>query len=212
LFVGPNLVEGRGKIGGSEESFVRWIALHEGTHAVHFGAVPWLREHLGGMLAELLSSTPVEFDLGRIAEIARSAMPPDPRRLVAALRDVEPMRLMMGDEAKAILDRTNATMAMVEGYAEHVMDALGETLDPSVVAMRERLEHRRENRNPLETLIARILGLEMKMRQYRDGKVFCDAVVEAGGIETLNRAWESADNLPDPGEIHDPAAWLTRVG
>jgi uncharacterized protein (DUF2342 family) len=59
--------------------------------------------------------------------------------------------------------------------------------------------------------LERMLGLEMKLRQYETGKRFCDAVVAVAGVEALNRAWASPEALPSWPELEDPDAWLARV-
>jgi uncharacterized protein (DUF2342 family) len=59
--------------------------------------------------------------------------------------------------------------------------------------------------------VARLLGIELKLRQYRVGKAFCDAVVAASGIEGLNRVWTGPDLLPGPDELEAPERWLERT-
>jgi uncharacterized protein (DUF2342 family) len=77
--------------------------------------------------------------------------------------------------------------------------------------MRDRLEARRASRSGIDAIVARMLGLDLKLRQYRLGKAFCDAVVDVAGIEGLNRVWASPEALPDLGELERPHAWLERV-
>ena len=60
-------------------------------------------------------------------------------------------------------------------------------------------------------LLERILGFELKLRQYRDGKRFCDAVVARAGIEGLNRVWSAPHALPTLAELADPDAWIART-
>ena len=60
-------------------------------------------------------------------------------------------------------------------------------------------------------LLEKVIGLELKMRQYEQGKRFCDAVVAEGGIEALNRAWASPQALPTQAELDDPKSWLARA-
>jgi uncharacterized protein (DUF2342 family) len=60
-------------------------------------------------------------------------------------------------------------------------------------------------------MLQRLLGLEMKLRQYELGKKFCDAVVEAEGIEGLNQVWSSPAALPTPAELEDPDGWRRRM-
>ena len=60
-------------------------------------------------------------------------------------------------------------------------------------------------------MLERLLGLELKMRQYQTGRSFCDAVVAAGGPLALARAWESPATLPRPEELERPEGWLARI-
>src|SRR5690242_8913622 len=54
LFVTPNLAHAANSLEAPSDQLLRWVALHEMTHALQFGGVPWLREHLAGMLGDLL--------------------------------------------------------------------------------------------------------------------------------------------------------------
>jgi len=115
-------------------------------------------------------------------------------------------------EQRALLGRMQAAMAVVEGYSEHVMDAIAPAAIPGHEPLRAAMDARRHSRSAPERLIERLLGLNLKMRQYEQGKVFCDAVALAGGIEALNRVWSSPAALPTEAELDDPAGWLERVG
>ena len=102
-------------------------------------------------------------------------------------------------------------MALIEGHAEHVMDAAGAPVLPNVAKLRAAMDRRRRERPPAFKLLERLLGLDMKMRQYEHGKRFCDAVVARGGIDALNRAWSAPDKLPTLAELDDPGAWMRRT-
>ncbi|HEY5197883.1 MAG TPA: zinc-dependent metalloprotease [Solirubrobacteraceae bacterium] len=208
LFVGPNLNLAAGKLDADREELVRWVAFHEVTHAVQFGSVGWLREHLAGLLQELLAGLTVKVDTKGLFELPGRA---GVRDLVDAIRKGDLVSLVVGADRKATVDRLQATMAVVEGHAEHVMDAVGAEVLPSQAALRDALERRRETRSPVLRLFERLLGLELKMRQYRDGKRFCDRVVELGGLPALNRVWSRPDALPTLAELADPAGWVRRT-
>ena len=96
-------------------------------------------------------------------------------------------------------------MAVIEGYSEHVMDAIGAEVLPGYEQMREAMDRRRQSRSAPQRILERLLGLDLKMRQYTLGKKFSDEVVKAGGIETLNKVWESEELLPTLEEIERPA-------
>jgi coenzyme F420 biosynthesis associated uncharacterized protein len=211
LFVAPNLAEAQKRLGADREPFLRWIALHEATHVVQFSSVPWLRDHIGGMGERLLETAFRGIDLRELVRTAGRLLPPDPRAIAQAVREGRWLTPFTGGERLELVRRLQTTMSVVEGYSEHVMDAIGADLDPAYLQLRDAVEERRSERGFLETLIARLLGLEMKMRQYRQGKAFCDAVVERRGIETLNLVWSEPGALPRPSEIEQPGRWLARV-
>jgi putative hydrolase len=120
-------------------------------------------------------------------------------------------RLLAGPEESRALDRLQATMSVIEGHAEHVMDAASTRLDPAYARLRDRLELRRASRSGLGEAIARLLGMELKVRQYTLGKAFCDAVVDEAGIEGLNAVWRASEALPTLPELEEPRGWLDRV-
>jgi putative hydrolase len=92
------------------------------------------------------------------------------------------------------------------------MDGVGPSVVPSVSDIRSRFERRRRSGNPVERIIRRLFGLEMKMKQYAEGARFVRAVVDEVGMAGLNRVWAGPESLPDAAEIRDPARWLDRVG
>ncbi len=89
------------------------------------------------------------------------------------------MTLVASPDEKRTIDTMQATMAVVEGYAEHVMDAVGEPLLPGLPRLRRSLDARRKTQSTPSRLMMKLLGMEMKMRQYQQGKAFCDAVVQS---------------------------------
>ncbi|MGH2980859.1 MAG: zinc-dependent metalloprotease [Solirubrobacterales bacterium] len=211
MFVAPNLAEAQRRLGAERDPFLRWVALHEATHVVQFGAVPWLRRHLGGLAEELLSGAFASVSTSELTRIARRLLNPDPRRMAAALRKGEWRSPFIGRRRARLLGNLQATMTVVEGYSEHVMDAVIADLDQPFGELRDRMERGRDQRGLLETLLSRLLGLDMKLRQYRLGKSFCDEVAERRGIETLNRVWSEPATLPRPSELEQPGRWLARV-
>ena len=209
LFVGPNLSSARARLGVDRDLFLRWIALHETTHAVHFASVPWLREHIGGIAEQLFEKAAVEVKpteiLGKLARL-------NPRELLRSVKSGELATLLLPEDQRRLVDRLTAIMTLVEGYAEHVMDAVGDQLDPGYIDLRRALDQDRERRGPLDSIVSKVLGLEMKLAQYRRGKAFADEVVRSHGIRTLNRAWTDPDALPTADELERPEEWVERVG
>jgi coenzyme F420 biosynthesis associated uncharacterized protein len=208
LLVAPNLREAARTFEADEAELLEWVVFHEITHAVQFTGVPWLRGHLSAMLGELLTSVKVEVDPAALLRLPKLG---DLRSAWDAVREGGLVHAVAGPERKDMIDRLQATMALIEGHAEHVMDAAGAAVLPSLPKLRESLERRRSEKPPLVRLLERLLGLDLKMRQYLIGKRFCDAVVADWGIEGLNRAWSAPEQLPTLAELDDPAAWVRRT-
>ncbi len=206
LYVAPNLAQAARQLDADPGELLRWVALHEVTHALQFGGVPWLRSHLATMVGELLAA--LDVDPRRMLRLPDAA---DLRALVEMAREGDLTTLVVGPERRAVLDGMQAFMAVLEGYAEHVMDAVGIELIPELPRLREALNRRRQDKSGLMRVFERIFGLELKMRQYELGKAFCDAVVASGGITALNRVWEGPESMPSLAEIDDPAAWVART-
>ncbi|WP_174411286.1 zinc-dependent metalloprotease, partial [Nocardia transvalensis] len=101
---------------------------------------------------------------------------------------------------------------LLEGHADHVMDAVGPAVIPSVVQIRHAFDQRRRRpANPLQRLLRALLGVDAKVAQYVRGKAFVDEVVGTVGMERFNTVWTDGDTLPRTDEIGDPQRWITRV-
>jgi coenzyme F420 biosynthesis associated uncharacterized protein len=208
LFVEPNLARAVRDLEADEESFLGWIVLHELTHALQFSGVPWLRDHLGGLMREYLATVEVRIERGTAGGLPSL---PNPSKLIETFKEGGLMALVQSPEQRQIMDRVQTTMSVIEGYSEHVMDAVGENVLPSYAGLRDSMERRRRSRSAPEKVLQRLLGFEMKMRQYEQGKQFCDGVVDRNGIAVLNRVWESPESLPTTAELLDPDAWAARI-
>jgi len=208
LFVAPNVRKAVAELGVDRDAFTDWIVLHELTHVMQFTGVPWLRSHLGGLLRAYLDTVEVQINTG-----AAGALPsmPNIQELVERFRQGGLMALIQTREQRDLMDSLQPVMAVLEGYSEHVMDALGATLVSDHEKLREAMDRRRQSRSAPERLLQKLLGLDMKMRQYEHGKRFCDAVVEQAGIDGLNVVWRSPQDMPSVAELDDPAAWIRRT-
>ena len=208
LFVSPNLARAVRELDVDQESFLRWVTLHEVTHVLQFSGVTWLREHLGALIREYLATVEVRIDSG-----AAGGLPslPDPSVIVERFREGGLAALVQTREQRRIMERIQCAMAVVEGYSEHVMDVVGADVLAEYTGLRDAMERRRESRSAPERILMTLLGLDQKMRQYEDGKRFCDAVVAKGGIESLNLVWHAPTALPTRSELHSPEAWIGRL-
>ncbi len=207
LLVAPNVVHTEREMDVVPADFRLWVCLHEETHRVQFTAVPWLRSYLIDQvhtLARELAPDPKAL-LGTVEEAAR--------RLPGILRGEggSLLDLFASPEQRVRIARITAVMSLLEGHADVVMDEVGPDVVPTVRTIRERFTARRAGTDPVDRLVRRLLGLEDKMRQYRDGAVFVRGVVAEVGMDGFNQVWSSPEALPSPEEIGDPRAWVRRV-
>jgi coenzyme F420 biosynthesis associated uncharacterized protein len=206
--VAPNIVMVERELGVDPHDFRRWVCLHEETHRVQFTSVPWLREYVQGMMTEFLLAS--DLDPGAIVERLRAAA----GAVAGAVRggDGESlMEAMQSPAQRALLDKLTAVMTLVEGHGDYVMDAVGPQVVPSVEQIRERFNSRRGSAGRMEQILRRILGIDLKMKQYAEGSKFVRTIVDEAGMAVFNKVWTSPETLPTRDELSRPADWLARV-
>ncbi len=208
LLVAPNIVHTERELGADPADFRLWVCLHEETHRVQFTAVPWMRDHLQQQIDTLVEG--VDIDPGalfsRVVEAARRA-----GDLVSGKGEGSLLEVFATPEQREVIDRVTAVMSLLEGHADVVMDGVGPEVIPSVGDIRRRFDQRRKGAGSLDRLLRRLLGLEAKMAQYRNGAIFVRGVIDQVGMEGFNKVWVEPANLPGKDEIADPGAWVRRV-
>ncbi|MEO9324305.1 zinc-dependent metalloprotease [Nocardioides sp. C4-1] len=203
LLVAPNIVHVEREIDADPTDFRLWVCLHEETHRVQFTAVPWMRDHMFAQV-QALSATVSPSGLDELVKRVTDA-------LGNGIGKASIVDLLSTPEQKAILDGMTGMMSLLEGHADVVMDDVGPTVIPSVASIRKSFTQRRKGVGSLDRLLRRLLGLDAKMAQYRDGATFVRAVVDKVGMEEFNVVWERAEHLPSKAELSDPEGWVARV-
>src|SRR5690242_18381374 len=208
LLVAPNIVHVENELGLDSRDFRLWVCLHEETHRVQFTAVPWMTEHIHGEIDRLVSA--VDLDPAKVAAVLGDAV----KRIGDVVRgdeEVSLLDLFSTPEQRVVMDRLTGVMSLLEGHADVVMDGVGPQVIPSVDEIRRKFNQRRKGTSYLDRVLRRLLGLDAKMAQYRDGAAFVRAAVDAVGMDGFNAVWAGPENLPSKAEIGDPAAWVRRV-
>lgn len=206
LFVGPNLLKMERDHAFRPADFRFWVALHECTHRLQFTGIPWLRGYFLGLVDELVATSKPE--TGHIQRVAAE--------LRAAAAAGEPLIDEAGifgvfatPEQREVIDRVQALMALLEGHGHVVMDRIGERELVTQARMSAVLKARRADRRT--AALMRLIGLEMKLRQYEMGAQFIKGVEARASWSTLDHAWESPGALPTLDEIGNPEQWLKRI-
>lgn len=209
-FVEPNIRLVERRLGLEPRDFRLWIALHETTHAYEFEAHPWLRDYMNGLLQRYFTTlgedlTSLGSGLGSVTSLVR--------RVGANIgrRDRYAVELVMTAEQRAIFRSLQALMCLLEGYSNHVMDAVGRDILPTYDHMKARFEDRKRQKSRAERLFARLTGLDVKYEQYVLGERFVDEVVRRSGVAGINRVWRGPEALPTLEEIKQPGQWLARL-
>jgi coenzyme F420 biosynthesis associated uncharacterized protein len=190
--VEPNVEAFEAKAGAGGEQLRQWLVLHEVTHAWEFEAHPWLREHLNGLIRELLAH--------------RLISQPAPRRLDV----IRALTIGARSQWQAV-NKIQATMSLLEGFSNVMMRSVGLAHLADYERIDAEFSSRAGNRGPVERAFFKITGLDLKMQQYLQGERFCDEIIAAGGMSRLSRVWAGSDALPTLEEIRDPGIWLRRT-
>jgi coenzyme F420 biosynthesis associated uncharacterized protein len=206
-YVGPNVLVLEKRFAFRPLDFRRWIAIHEVTHRAQFTGVPWMRDYFLSLVEGSMSI--VDPDpavllraIGRAADAVRAGRNPlDEGGLVG---------LFASPEQQEILARVQALMSLLEGHGNYVMNELGRAHVNGADRM-ARVLHSRRQQKGIGGQIQKLLGIEMKMRQYEVGERFVRGVESAAGISALDAAWRDPASLPTVVELDDPGAWLARV-
>lgn len=226
LLVAPNIVKVERELHANPLDFRLWVCLHESTHRLQFTAVPWLRDYFRGLVGEFADKAdtdPAQMLRRAVDSIkdgsirGRSGLKSLPDSVTAddsagQRRETSWIEGVQSPEQRAVFDKLMALMTLLEGHADHVMDAVGPSVVPSVAAIRTSFTQRRQRtKGPIDRLLRALLGIDMKLAQYVKGGAFVGAVVERVGMDGFNAVWTSAETLPLRSEITDPAAWVRRV-
>jgi coenzyme F420 biosynthesis associated uncharacterized protein len=205
--VAPNIVMVERELAVNPHDFRRWVCLHEETHRTQFTSVTWLRPYVQQQMTDFLLAS--DLDPASILERLRSAAD----AVAGAVRGngESLIEAIQSPRQREILDRLTAVMTLVEGHGDYVMDAVGPKVVPSVEEIRAKFSARRVSAGRIEQAIRRILGIDLKMKQYEQGSRFVKTVVEEAGMEVFNKVWTSPETLPTRDEITNPQSWLARV-
>ncbi len=214
LLVYPNVIAVERQLQVQPADFRLWVCMHEVTHRVQFTANRWLSDYMTQALG-LLTRDAGE-DLGqvvsRLADYVRGRGNGASARGGVSSGIIGLVRAVQSEPQRQALDQLLVLGTLLEGHAEHVMDAVGPMAVPSVATIRRRFDERRHRKQPpLQRLVRALLGIDTKVSQYTRGKAFVDEVVGRVGMERFNAVWSGPETLPLPVEIEEPQRWIDRV-
>lgn len=213
-YVEPNIRGIEKKLGLPKDDFRMWLALHETTHAFEFEAHPWVRLHFNGLLDRYMDflKQDTEFLRQGVDGLKVFAKRVTNRRGSASDESSGSwLEALMDDEQRALFSEMQALMSVIEGYSNHVMNAVGKDLLANYDLISRRFQERQQQRSQADQLFARLTGLDVKMEQYREGEQFIDAVVRQRDHAFAHRVWDKPENLPTMKELRQPELWISRI-
>jgi len=199
-FVEPNVATTAAALHLDPDGLRTMVALHEATHAYEFEAYPWIRSHFAELVTETLER--LATDTGDLGTRVKAAI---------GQRGGHWLERLMTPSQLDVFNRTQALMSLLEGYSNHVMQAVGDRVLPGFTELHDRFERRNETRGAIERAILRVTGLDLKLEQYAAGERFVEGVITARGPELLRKVWTGPETLPSLEEIHQPPAWVARM-
>jgi coenzyme F420 biosynthesis associated uncharacterized protein len=215
LLVYPNVIAVERQLRVQPSDFRLWVCLHEVTHRVQFTANTWLSGYMSEALGVLTREPGEDLTqvMSRLASFVRArgaASDDTPDAHASGVLGL--VRAVQSEPQRQALDQLLVLGTLLEGHADHVMDAVGPMVVPSVATIRRRFEERRQRKqSPVQRVLRALLGIDAKLSQYTRGKAFVDQVVDRVGMQRFNTIWSSPQTLPLPAEIEDPQRWIDRV-
>jgi coenzyme F420 biosynthesis associated uncharacterized protein len=207
-FVEPNINKVVNNLGLAGDDFRLWIALHESTHAFEFESYPWVRDYFNSLLEKYFSY--IRNDLEQMSSNGQGL-----NGIINRVRNNQQggawLERIMTPQQRELFNQLQALMSIVEGYSNHVMNAVGEKLMPNYNQIKDRIEQRQKNKSMIDRIFQKLIGLNLKMEQYRLGEIFVDAVVEKKGIVFGNLMWKAPEYVPTLDEIKNPDKWVVRI-
>jgi len=208
--VAPNILMVERELDVNPHDFRRWVCLHEETHRTQFTSVSWLRGYVQQQMTDFLLAS--DLDPATIVSRLRSAADAVAGAVRGNGHGDSLIEAIQTPRQRAVLERLTCVMTLVEGHGDYVMDAVGPQVVPTVAQIRSRFNARRSGAGRVEQTLRRILGIDLKMKQYAQGSRFVHTVVREAGMPVFNRVWTSPETLPVAAELTDPHLWLARVG
>jgi len=201
-----------------EESIRLWVCLSDVVHHQVL-SLPHVRDHLTALLGEYAGGfdhDPEELDR-RMRELGIDDLLGSGEPDMAAVQRLagDPDLLlgaMQSPAQRALMPRIQASVAVIEGYVDVVLDRIGGRLISDYAQVTEALRRRRVEFGPEARFVERIFGLELSQATFDRGAAFVEGLVERAGAEVLQVLWSSAETLPTPAELDAPGLWLARVG
>ena len=208
-FVAPNLLKLEKMLKIPSKDFRFWIALHEVTHALEFNSNNWITDYYKSLLKEFIESATL--NLESAAERIQKLDVKNINEVINKFQSEDFLFSLVTPGQREILYRIQALMTILEGYSNFIMDKIGSRMISNFQVLKNRFENRRKIINPVEKIFRKIIGIELKLKQYEMGQKFANYIHKKMNMIGLNLLYENEKNIPTIDEIKNPDKWINRV-
>lgn len=187
-----------------------YIAAREAARQRLFKHVPWLVERIVSSVEEYAIGLVI--DTSHLEEVTRelNLESGDPQAIQDAMSKLQGMDLSPRITSKntAAASRLETLLALVEGWAEHVVtEALGERI-PSTSKLTQAWAHRRSTGGSAENAFSKVVGIELNAPKVSEAAELWRRATVAVGAEKRDKAWDHPDFLPTAEHLDNPAAFI----
>ena len=187
-----------------------YIAAREAARQRLFKHVPWLVERIVSSVEEYAIGLVI--DTSHLEEVTRelNLESGDPQAIQDAMSKLQGMDLSprITSQNTAAASRLETLLALVEGWAEHVVtEALGERI-PSTSKLTQAWAHRRSTGGSAENAFSKVVGIELNAPKVSEAAELWRRATVAVGAEKRDKAWDHPDFLPNAEHLDNPAAFI----
>ena len=209
-----NINEWAEGLGIDQEQVAIYLSLREAAASRLFANSPWLQNYIKDLITAYGKG--ISIDVESITRQAEEAMASgeidmnNPQAINLALNAglFTPQQTPAQELA---LTRLEMTLALIEGWIDHVISQVAADRMPAFNALIENSRRRRATNAPMQQLFANLLGLEVSPRKMREASAFWSEVKNLKGADGRDKCWEDAAFLPMPDDLSDVKGFLESV-
>jgi putative hydrolase len=182
-----------------------YLALRECARQRLFAAASWLREQMLALVEQYASG--ITIDTSALEQAVSQLDPSNLSELSQTLEGglFEPQKT---PAQKAVLERLETMLALVEGWVDEVVTQATAHRMPSSGALAEAVRRARASGGPAEATFATLVGLELRPRRMRDATNIWAALRDARGIDGRDAVWSHPDLVPTSADLDDPLGFV----
>ena len=201
-------------LGIDQEQVAIYLSLRESAAARLFANTPWLQNYIKDLITAYGKGITIDVEsITRQAEEAMASGEIDinnPQSINLALNAglFTPQQTPAQELA---LTRLEMTLALIEGWIDHVISEVASERMPAFNALIENSRRRRATNSPMQQIFATLLALEVSPRKMREASAFWSEVKQLRGADGRDKCWEDAAFLPMPDDLKDVKAFLDSV-